>query len=342
MGPPALPCNCCVRHASLWPTACTGATCGACTSPSLSRCCSRSATALPPRPRRGRLTSTRSTPRWRERRSSSPAALRSGARLSSRRVGRVRRCRVQAACCLRRESQERRMRRRMGRPPTPPHAPLSCVRACWPSGHPQDAIRQLQQQRAHLTAEEEQAKASPEQQRDALMAKVRAWGERRLYVCTADSPSCRRTHSRALASFAWEPHGSSAVACPANVARPQAKLDNGEADRLAAEAKTLQEEVRTLEARTTGGGGGNGGAAAPGGLADERSRRWGAGGAAGLVGAPAGRATASRQVARRPPAARCAKLLPMHALSRPSLRMHRMCMDTLAPHAHAHHMQRQV
>jgi len=39
----------------------------------------------------------------------------------------------------------------------------------------QEAIRKLQQQRADLAAEEERSKASPAEQRDALMAKVRLW-----------------------------------------------------------------------------------------------------------------------------------------------------------------------
>lgn len=37
---------------------------------------------------------------------------------------------------------------------------------------PQEAIRRLQQQRADLAAEEERGRAGPEEQRDALMAKV--------------------------------------------------------------------------------------------------------------------------------------------------------------------------
>lgn len=36
----------------------------------------------------------------------------------------------------------------------------------------QEAIRQLQQRRADLAAEEERSQASPEEQREALMAKV--------------------------------------------------------------------------------------------------------------------------------------------------------------------------
>jgi hypothetical protein len=48
-----------------------------------------------------------------------------------------------------------------------------CTRAvCSMGKNIQEAIRQLQQQRADLAAEEERLKAPPQEQREALMAKV--------------------------------------------------------------------------------------------------------------------------------------------------------------------------
>ncbi|KIZ05137.1 intraflagellar transport protein 74/72 [Monoraphidium neglectum] len=102
----------------------------------------------------------------------------------------------------------------------------------------QEAVRQLQQQHADLAAAEERAKATPEEQREALMSKA--------------PPEKGTAHVDV-----------------------EVKRDNAELERLAAEAKATQEEVRALEARQqqagAAGGGGCGGVRAD--AEDERARR---------------------------------------------------------------------
>jgi hypothetical protein len=62
----------------------------------------------------------------------------------------------------------------VGTRPSAQRPPPQMAPACLaPAAAPQEAIRQLQQQRAELAAEEERAQASPEAQREALMAKVK-------------------------------------------------------------------------------------------------------------------------------------------------------------------------
>jgi hypothetical protein len=61
-----------------------------------------------------------------------------------------------------------------GRPPFALHKVLARWRALpFVCAHPQEAVRQLQQQHADLAAAEDRAKATPEEQREALMSKAR-------------------------------------------------------------------------------------------------------------------------------------------------------------------------